>query len=99
MHCLRVPGAALSDALALPVLSKAGAAGLVAGETPEPPQSRAGSDPCSSGMGRDAHEEKRDQEPQLENPSHLSMGPFLGSRSSQAKANKENRSINSSCLP
>lgn len=44
-------------------------------------------------------EGKRDREPQLESPSCLSMGPFLVSCSSQEKANKENRSTNSSHLP
>lgn len=44
-------------------------------------------------------EEKCGQELQLETPSLLSIGPFLGSCSSQEKANKENRSMNSSCLP
>lgn len=55
--------------------------------------------PAPLGWGEMHTEEKREQEPQLESPSCLSMGPFFGSCSSQAKANKENRSINSSRLP
>lgn len=39
----------------LAALSNAGAAALVGQESAEPPQSRAGPVPCSSGMGRDAH--------------------------------------------
>lgn len=44
-------------------------------------------------------EEKHEQEPQLESSSQLSIGPFLESCSSQVKANRENRSMNSSPLP
>lgn len=90
---------ALSDALALPALSKAGAAGLVVGGRAQSlPRAELDQSPAPLGRG-EMHTEKHEQEPQLESPSHLPVGPFLGSCSRQAKANKENISINSSHLP
>lgn len=53
--CRILPGANQLLRVMLPALSKAGAAGLVVQESPEPSQSRAGPAPCSSGMGRDVH--------------------------------------------
>lgn len=50
-------------------------------------------------QGEQHMEEQREQGTQLESPFCLSMGLFFRSCSSQAKANKENRSIKASPLP
>ena len=91
--------AALSNAPALPVLSKAGPAGLIAGESPEPSQSRAGSVPCSSGMGRDAHGGEVWSGAPAGKPILPVNGPLSGELQQPSEGNKENRSINSSHLP
>lgn len=95
--------AALSNAPTVPALSTAGAAGLVGRENPP----RAFSEQGWISLllwellwdGERYTWRRAGQEPQLESTFLLSIGPFLGSCSGQVKENKENRSMNSSCLP